>query len=196
MRVGRWVSVAFGALFIVAFGTFAGGSALMSGSPQAGLPVMAATAPVVEAIGILGFGLLWQRLPLVAASYLGSRLFEAALLAVSAVLLHASLSLPQLAAASNTAYLIAMAVLGLGSLPLCAGLLRQRLIPAWLALWGLVGYAVFALGMIAELSGFPLGPFALALGGLFELAFGLWMMVFGFAPAPAQATGTGAAAAI
>lgn len=109
------------------------------------------------------------------------------------MLLHGTAQMPLLAPAANAAYLIAMAMLGLGSLPLLLGLLRQRLLPAWLALWGLAGYTIFAFGMIADLSGFPLGPLVLAPGGLFELAFGLWMMVFGLAPAQAEKARTGTA---
>lgn len=180
MQIGRWGSVVLGVLFIVAFFTYAGGSGLMETMPQLGLPLTAATAPIVGGIGVLAFGLLWQRLPLVGTAYLASRLLEAALLAVSAVMLHAALSVPALASTANVAYLVAMAILGLGSLPFCLALLRHRLIPAWLALWGLVGYAIFAISMTAELAGFPLGYIALAPGGLFELAFALWMIVFGF----------------
>lgn len=49
------------------------------------------------------------------------------------------------------AYNVAMVGLGLGSLFFCYLLFRSNLVPRFLAVWGLVGYAVFAPGCVLEL---------------------------------------------
>ncbi|MDQ0925682.1 Na+/phosphate symporter [Pseudarthrobacter sp. W1I19] len=83
------------------------------------------------------------------------------------------------------AYNIAMAGLGIGSLFFCALLFRSGLTPlhdSW-RLWGFVGYAFFALGSLLELFGFKGAGFVGAVpGGLFELTFGIWLIIRGFRP--------------
>lgn len=173
-----------GALILLAFLTWGGGSALIDTGNPAALPVIFASVPVVLGIGILAYGMLRIGAPVTAAAYLATRVFEAALLAVAAVLLMAGAAQPALAEAGQHAYLMAMAALGIGSLPFCLLLWRARLLPAWLALWGLAGYAVFALGMLADMAGLGIGIFLLVPGGLFELALALWLMLRGFALPP------------
>ncbi|WP_327633051.1 DUF4386 domain-containing protein [Kribbella sp. NBC_00482] len=53
--------------------------------------------------------------------------------------------------ANETAYQIGQLSLAFGALFLCALLLRTRLAPKWLAVWGLVGYALHLVGAGAEL---------------------------------------------
>jgi hypothetical protein len=72
--------------------------------------------------------------------------------------------------------------LGLGSVLMCGSLLRTRLVPRWLAVWGVVGYAIFLAGAIAELLGIPIGIALSIPGGLFELVLGIWLLVKGFEP--------------
>ena len=55
----------------------------------------------------------------------------------------------------------------------CRAMLHERLVPAFLAVWGLGGYALFMAGTIAEL-----------LGGLFEVALGILLIVKGFPARP------------
>jgi hypothetical protein len=73
-----------------------------------------------------------------------------------------------------------MASLGAGSIFLCALLLRTGLIPRFLAAWGLIGYAIFLAGAVAEIVGFRVGLVLAVPGGLFELAFGSWLILRGF----------------
>ncbi|MCL3861557.1 DUF4386 domain-containing protein [Actinotalea sp. K2] len=82
--------------------------------------------------------------------------------------------------ANDGAYTIAMLFLGLGSLPFCRALLRSHLIPRPLALWGLLGYAVVAVGMGLELVGYGIGMAVWIPGGLFEVALGVLLVVRGF----------------
>jgi hypothetical protein len=82
---------------------------------------------------------------------------------------------------SNTlAYQLGEAVLGFGALFLCAQLLRTGLIPRWLAISGLVGYACLMAGQIAELFGIQIGTYSVIPGFFFELALPLWLFLKGF----------------
>ena len=85
------------------------------------------------------------------------------------------------------AYQIGEAVLGFGALFLCALLLRTRLIPGWLAVSGLIGYACLMAGSIAEILGIHLGLIAglppLTIPGFFfELVLPFWLFFKGFQP--------------
>ena len=68
------------------------------------------------------------------------------------------------------------------SIFLCALLFRTRLIPRFLAMWGVIGYAILAAGAIAEIFGIHIGLVLSIPGGLFEVALGFWLLSKGFAP--------------
>ena len=92
-------------------------------------------------------------------------------------------ALGSLAVQANTnAYQIAEMSLGLGGIFLCALLFRVRLIPRWLAGWGLIGYAILLIGFIAEIFGIHISLLFSIPGGLFELALGIWLLIKGFLP--------------
>lgn len=78
------------------------------------------------------------------------------------------------------AYQLAMIILGLGSLPLCYLLFKERLVPAALSILGLLGYALLALGACLELFGYSVGVLLSVPGGLFEVIFGIRLIVKGF----------------
>lgn len=78
------------------------------------------------------------------------------------------------------AYQLAMIILGLGSIPFCHLLFQERLIPAFLSVLGLLGYSLLALGACLELFGYRVGILLSLPGGLFELIFGVWLMLKGF----------------
>ena len=60
-------------------------------------------------------------------------------------------SLARIAVRANfLAFQVAMLLLGLASLPLCLLFLRTRLLPAWLALWGLAGYTLLLAGAVGS----------------------------------------------
>ncbi len=162
-----------------AIATDAAGSADRSASLPLGVASMLLNSLVVIGIGILLAPILRSHSRKVALSYLATRIFEGIVLAMGAIAL---LSLPGEAAlrANFQAYNVAMAGLGLGSLFFCLLLFRARLAPPFLALWGFVGYAAFTAGCLLELLGFTgAGLVAAIPGGLFELSFGIWLIVFG-----------------
>jgi len=93
-------------------------------------------------------------------------------------------SLGSLLTLSNSmAYQIGQATLGVGGIFLCALLFRTRLLPRFLAAWGLIGYVIHVAGAIAEIFGIPISLVLLIPGGLFELALGFWLLIKGFQPA-------------
>ena len=59
---------------------------------------------------------------------------------------------------------------------------RSRLVPRWLAGWGLVGYALHMVGAGAELFGLPVSLVLLIPGGIFEVTLAIWLLVKGFTP--------------
>ncbi|MCE7983357.1 MAG: DUF4386 family protein [Caldilinea sp. CFX5] len=82
-----------------------------------------------------------------------------------------------------------MITLGLAGLQLCCTLYKATLVPRWLAIWGLVGYAIIATGMVAEFMGSGLGLASSLPGGLWEVFMGVWLIVKGFnTPAIASAS--------
>jgi hypothetical protein len=92
-------------------------------------------------------------------------------------------ALGSLAVQSNTmAYQIGQMSLGLGAVFLCLLLFRTRLIPRFLSIWGLVGYAILMAGTIAEIFGIHIGVMLSIPGGLFEVGLGFWLIIKGFQP--------------
>ncbi|OON30670.1 hypothetical protein BSA16_14975 [Micromonospora sp. Rc5] len=165
-----------GAFFLLAFVAYGVGSAL-PGQP-AGAALVALNSALVAAIGALAFRALRPAHPGAAWGYLVARGAEAFLLAAGLVLRDSAG-----AGAADIAYQAAMLSLGLGSVPFCLALARQRWLPGWLAGWGVAGYALLAAGAAAELAGIRVGLVLAAPGGLFELVFGVLLLARGFAPA-------------
>ena len=85
------------------------------------------------------------------------------------------------------AYQIGMSTLGVSGLLLCSTLYKAKLLPRWLAVWGLIGYAVIFCGMLSEIMGSGLGLASSLPGGLWEIFVGLGLVVKGF-KAPASVT--------
>jgi hypothetical protein len=80
------------------------------------------------------------------------------------------------------AYQIGQMSLGLGAVFLCLLLFRTRLIPRFLSIWGLVGYAILMAGTIAEIFGIHIGVMLSIPGGVFEVGLGFWLIIKGFQP--------------
>lgn len=139
-----------GAFFLLAFVSYGIGSALAGQFAGAALVVL--NSAMVAAIGGLAFRALRRPRPGAAWAYLVARGAEAFLLTAGIVLLD-SVG----AGAADIAYQAAMLSLGLGGLPFCLALNRQRWLPRWLAIWGFAGYALLATGAAAELMGAGIG---------------------------------------
>ena len=190
-----------GALFLTAFVFYLAGNALVDSAGDSaalistGALLMLVNSVVVAGIGVLAVRILRPRHETSAYAYLAARTIEAVLLAVGVVFVLLLVPLagrPAVPAAAaeilregnRYCYQIAMISLGVGSLLFCQALLRARLVPRPMALWGLVGYAVFLLGAVLEILGHRVGVALSAPGGLFELALGALLLLRGFPADP------------
>lgn len=182
MTTTRMIARTVGALLLAAFVLYGVGSSIATNAVDdsrlftLGVAMMLANSAAVVAIGALLVPVLRPHSPMVARVYLATRVFEAAFLSLGAIAL-----LVGSAAVNVTAYNIAMAGLGIGSLFFCALLYRTRLVPRFLAVWGFAGYAAFAAGSLLELAGVTgAGLVGAVPGGLFEIVFAVWLIARGF----------------
>ena len=149
--------------------------------------------------GVLMFPILKQHNQRIAVGYLAARIVDAMFIAIMVlfILLQIPLGNEYLkAAAADTFYLqalgtlftqaqmyayeIGMSTLGISGVMLCYTLYTARLVPRWLAGWGLVGYAIIFCGMVSEILGSGLGLASSIPGGLWEVFMGVWLIVKGF----------------
>ena len=149
--------------------------------------------------GVLIFPILRQHHERVAVGYLAARIMDALFIAIMVIFI--LLQIPLGNAYLNTAtadvaalqtlstifthgqhvaYQIGMSTLGVAGLLLCYTLYKATLVPRWLAVWGLVGYAIILVGMLSELMGSGLGLASSLPGGLWEIFVGGWLIVKGF----------------
>lgn len=178
-----------------------------------GAILMLINSLVVAGIGVLMLRVARPHGEVIAFGYLGARLVESVVLAVGVVFLLLQIplgreyqeagaagaaSLQVLSSLSiqgnDSAYQIAMIALGLGSVSFWFLFYRSRLVPRVLAVWGIVGYAIFLSGAVLEILGSEVGLVLSIPGGLFEMSLGIWLIVKGFNspvttadPGPAEA---------
>src|SRR6266511_4412522 len=149
--------------------------------------------------GVLMFPVLKQHNERIAVGYLASRIVDAVFIAVMVLFVLIQIPLGSeyvKAAAPDASYLqalstvfaqaqlyayeIGMITLGISGLMLCSTLYRAKLVPRWLAVWGLVGYAIIFCGMVSAVMGSRLGDISSIPGGLWEVCIGVWLIVKGF----------------
>ena len=82
--------------------------------------------------------------------------------------------------ANTLAFQLGQGTLAFGALFMTWFLFRTRMVPRTLALWGVVGYAIHLTGAIAEIFGIHVSLLLSIPGGLFEVAFGVWLIAKGF----------------
>ena len=149
--------------------------------------------------GVLMFPLLKLYSERMAYGYLAARIVDAVFIAVMVlfILLQIPLGSEYLkAAASDTlyfqafgtisanasqyAYQIGMSALGISGLLLNYTFYKTKLVPRFLSVWGLVGYAIIFFGMLSETMGSGLGLVSSIPGGLWEVFIGVWLIAKGF----------------
>lgn len=81
---------------------------------------------------------------------------------------------------SQYAYQISQIAVVLAGFLLCYMFYRTKLVPRWMAVWGLVGYAILLGGSVLEVLGFNLQLIQTIPGGLFELFICVWLIAKGF----------------
>ncbi len=205
-----------GALFLAGFLVYGVGGVLVTsvaGAPDflstisshktilvLGAFLMLLNTPVDVAKAVLFFPILEKHGKRTALAYLATMIVEVVFLSLGALALLMIVPLSQhagegwakglgslLVQTNAMAYQIGEAVLGFGALFLCALLFRTRLIPGWLAVSGLIGYACLMAGSIAEILGIHIGLIAglppLTIPGFFfELVLPFWLIIKGFRP--------------
>ena len=201
-----------GALFIAGFAVYGTGFALTSsviGAPGflstisatqttliLGAFLMMLVAPVDVGKAILFYPIVENHGKRTALAYLAAMIVEVVLLSLGALCLLMLVPLGQsavgtgggqalgtlLTEANTMAYQISQMFLGFGAFFLCWLLYRTRLIPQWLAGWGVIGYVLHVAGAIAEIFAIPISLILLIPGGLFELAVAFWLLIKGFNP--------------
>jgi hypothetical protein len=151
--------------------------------------------------GILMFPVLKQFSERVAFGYFGARIMDAVFVGVMALLIlfqiplaseylkpGGSDALQALSAVFTQAQLYAyhfgMLTVGVAGSMLCYLFYKTRLVPRFLGVWGLVGYAVILGGSVLEVLGFNLNSIHTIPGGLWELFIGVWLIVKGFSASP------------
>jgi uncharacterized protein DUF4386 len=82
--------------------------------------------------------------------------------------------------ANTLAFQLGQGTLAFGALFMTWFLFRTRMVPRTLALWGVAGYAIHLIGAVAEIFGVHVGLVLSLPGGLFEVAFGVWLIAKGF----------------
>ena len=200
-----------GALFLAGFLVYGVGFSLVTGIVGApdllstmaahqttlvlGAFLMFLNTPVDVAKAILFFPILENHSKRTALAYLATMIVEVVFLSTGVFFLLMIVPLGQYAGEgwanglgsllvqSNTlAYQIGEMTLGFGALFLCSLMFRTRLIPRWLSISGLIGYACLTLGMIAETFGIHIGLILTMPGFFFELALPVWLFIKGFQP--------------
>jgi hypothetical protein len=145
------------------------------------------------------FPILKRHSERIALGYLVTRAFDGVGIAISGTLALSLIALSQetiqagtqvvadsvtlanlLVASSDTAYIVTMLALGLGSMPFCYLLYRSRLIPRPLAALGFVGYAALFAGSLLEIVGMDLRMIHYVPGGLFEILLPVRLIFWGF----------------
>jgi hypothetical protein len=164
---------------------------------SAGALLMLANSAAVIGFGVLIFPILKRHHESSAYGYLTVQVAQGLMLAVGIVFLllriplaqqytsaHGNPAVPALAQvaqeANHYAFWISMLAVAAGSLLLCRVLLNENLVPRFLAVYGLTGYAVFLAGAILEILGHNVGVALSIPGGLFEIAFGILLIARGF----------------
>jgi hypothetical protein len=149
--------------------------------------------------GVLMFPILKQHSVRIALGHFGVRIMDAVFIAIMVLLLLLQIPLGSeylkaaapdafylqaLSAvsvqASQYAYQMGMMTLGIAGVMLCYTMYRTKLVPRWLAVWGLVGYTIIFGGMVSEMMGSGLGLASSIPGGLWEMFAGVWLIVKGF----------------
>jgi hypothetical protein len=157
--------------------------------------------------GVLMFPVLRQHNEGIAIGYLGFRIIDAIFIGIHVlfVLIQIPIGSEYMKAEfQNTIYLqslstvfimvnqygyqIGMIFVGLAGLILCNSFYRSKLVPKFVALWGLVGYAAILCGSILEVMGFDMHLIHTIPGGLWELFTGVWLIVKGFNSSPTALT--------
>jgi len=185
----RRTAVFVGVLFLAATITFMTGSSLVRSffadtQPNPTSLIIGALFEIACGLAVTGIGVLM--LPILqtfnrglALGYVGFRIVECAIIVAGGIYM-VSLSSP-----IWKYEMILFVFTGLGGLIFSYLLYQSNLIPRWLSVLGLVGYALLSIGVLLDLLGYfamntNSGMLVYLPGGLFELCLPLWLFIKGF----------------
>jgi hypothetical protein len=153
--------------------------------------------------GVLMFPLLKQHNESIAVGYLSSRIIDGLFIGLHVLFVliqipianeylkagvHDTFSLQALSSVfimvNLYAYQMGMIFVGLAGLILCYSFYRSKLVPQFLAIWGLAGYVIILCGSVLEVLGFDMHLIHTIPGGLWELFTGVWLIAKGFNSSP------------
>lgn len=161
--------------------------------------VMLVCAAAEVALGVLMFPVFKRFSERIAFGYFSAKIFDAVFFVVWVVLLLIQIPLgseylkagvtgaPYFQALSTVsiqvsqyAYQISQIAVVLAGFLLCYMFYMTKLVPRWMAIWGLIGYAILLGGSVLEVLGFNLQLIQTIPGGLFELFICVWLIAKGF----------------
>jgi hypothetical protein len=161
--------------------------------------LMLICAAAEVALGVLMFPVLKRHSERIALGYFGSKILDAVFFAVWVIFLLIQIPLATEyleTAALDTSYLqglstvfiqmsqyayqISQIAVVLAGFLLCYIFFKTKLVPRWVAVWGLAGYAVLLGGSVLEILGFDLQLVQTIPGGLWELFICVWLIAKGF----------------
>ena len=189
MKSLRTIAVLVGILFLVATVTFTIGSgqirSFLSGeNPQKSLLIIGVLLEIMCGVAVVGIGvLLFPILKLFhhrfAVGYVIFRSIECVIILIGGMYL-----LLRLQFMWNYEMIIFLFT-GIGGLILSYLLYQSRLVPRWLSVLGLVGYAMLSIGTVFDMAGVMqmdgnIGMLVYLPGGLFELFLPIWLFIKGF----------------
>ncbi len=134
------------------------------------------TLIIANSIMVLFIGILLRKTlqlysPLIGNIYLFTRVFES--IALASIVLNL---VPTINISYDHGYFLGMLCLGLGSIPMCLTFYKHMIIPPWLAIFGIVGYALLSFGFLMEFFGKTWSMYLLIPGGLWEVIFAIWLI--------------------
>lgn len=187
----RQVLALTGVFYVLAFPLYGGGQFLLqSGQTFGGLGLVLLNSAVVIAIGFSLKSIIERSSRKVAATVLWGRAIEGIVLgggAIAYLVTNGSQAGEHL---NEAAYHSAMIILGVAGVIFSIWMFSARRVPRVLAAFGVAAYISLATAMVLDRIGQDSpSMWFLALAGLFEILFALWLMLRGFRPvASGQAT--------
>jgi hypothetical protein len=156
-----------GLLFIAPLFSYGLGDSLKESNTPLSTSLIILNSVLVTVLAIWWFPFLSKQSKSVATTYFTSRFFEGLLLLLGL----------QFSSLFNITYQLAMLILGIGSIILFLFLQRTRILSKIWTTWAIIGYSFLSLGSILELLGIKCGIMMSIPGGLFELSFGLFLLL-------------------